>query len=602
MIQVRRAGAVAALVLAALVCVLGLTRGLDFAEPACAHRFRDDAYLTFCWARGIVDGAGPVVSAGTTTSGVQPLWGLLLALCGTVGGVAAIPTLAHLLGLLLHAATAVLWAGAARSAVAGGAVGLLYLGNPFLLAEAQNGQETALACLLLALVWRARKCGTVAFAVLGLLLVFARNDLWGVVLLLSLARSGWRGLGVPLLVLAAHLGWNRWLGAGWLPDSGLPIPWLHWATRSGFGEPGFWAQTWWQLRPVLLGNAWAAVGFAPVGFAVAALARPAVPRWIARSGWVLVAAAAVAGASDLETACVAAVLLALWPRAASRRVQLDLLAVFVGLGAMLLLHYVLRAHPRDHYLAPLGAVAALGLLAFRRLPLALCAAALAQGAHATVHRGEPLGAQREMGWCGIHAGRFVPEGEPMACFNSGIVAWLHRGAVHNLDGVVDGRAFAALRSNSLGSHLDALGVRFVADHPVQFSLDRSLPHACGQLFGQGFDPQRDLVEVARFDDRQGDAGRPGTDSFRIWWRRGHGPSPVVPGPAHLGVQPDGSHLVLWPAQAGAVLVSEQADGTRHTVLVSREATTWVVPVRPDELGTGRLFVGDAGTPLLVVPR
>ena len=598
----RRTASLLALGVAALGCAWALARFVTFAEPACAHTFRDDAFYTFAWGRSLAAGAGPVVSAGTTTSGVQPLWGLLLVPCAWLAGPAALPLAAHVLGLLCHVLTAVLWATVAPRGLARWTVGLLYLGNPFLLVEAQNGQETALACLLLALAWRARSGPAVRLAVLSLLLVFARSDLWGVVVALWLVRDGMRGLAVPALVLAAHLGWNRWLGTGFLPDSALPIPWLHGLARAALGESGWVRETWWQLRPLLLGNAWTAVGFVPVGLAAAALARPMVPRMLSRWGFLLVVAAALAGAADLEAAAVATVALALWPRAASRTVARDLAALAAGLGAMLFLHYVLRAHPRDYYLAPVGALAMVGLLRFRRLPLVLLAAALAQAAHVAVHRGEPLGSQREMHWCGVHADRFVPAGEPLACFNSGIVTWYRAGKVHNLDGVVDGRAFAALRAGALGSHLDQLAVRFVADHAVQFSLDPELPHACGRFLGEGFSPARDLRELVRFDDRRGDAGRPGTAAFSIWWRTGRGPEPVPLVAADLGLQPDGSRLVCWPARRGEVLVAEQADGSRRVLVVSDADTAWVIPVRPDELGTGRLLAGDGAAPVLVLAR
>jgi hypothetical protein len=85
-----------------------------------------------------------------------------------------------------------------------------------------------------------------------------------------------------------------------------------------------------------------------------------------------------------------------------------------------------------------------------------------------------------------------------------------RQRVVNLDGKVNAAAFAALRAAALGDYLDRESVRVLADWPAMFERDSDNPHASGRWFGAGFDPRRDLVEVARVDDPEVDGGWPGT--------------------------------------------------------------------------------------------
>ena len=80
---------------------------LDTGPAPEVSRFRDDAYYFFSWARSVGSGDGPCVTPGVPTSGVQLLWGGLLALAAAAGGAGSLPAVAHVLGLALHAATAV---------------------------------------------------------------------------------------------------------------------------------------------------------------------------------------------------------------------------------------------------------------------------------------------------------------------------------------------------------------------------------------------------------------------------------------------------------------------------------------------------------------
>ena len=138
------AGPQLALLCALAAAVAGLIAS-NHGWPDLTTHMRDDAWYEFAWARNIVLGTGPTVSDGTTTSGVQYLWSLLLVPFAAVFGGQQLPDVAVLLGMLCHALAALSWWWAGRWSRSALCVALLWLGNPLLLRECQNGQETALA-------------------------------------------------------------------------------------------------------------------------------------------------------------------------------------------------------------------------------------------------------------------------------------------------------------------------------------------------------------------------------------------------------------------------------------------------------------------------
>lgn len=585
----------AALLLLAAALWACLRPPLD--EPALL--LRDDAYYTFQWARNVAYGYGPIVSDSTWTSGIQILWGLLLVPVVWLAGPDALPHHAMSLGLVLHVATALLLAAAGRFRPAAWAVALIHGTNPFLLREAQNGQETALACLLLLALWLARRAAEGTFLLLGALLVLGRVDLWGFVLALSVWRRGARGLRSAGLVLLPWLGANLLCGGTLLPHSGAPMPWQVWdaflATQPGLAE---WLhRLWWYLRPVLLGGPWQETQAFGLGVLLFLLLRPRWPQALRALPVVAVAAAVASGRSHLVVPAVTAALLALLPRGARRPVRGDLLALLVGSLGLLLLHYGLRQYPRAYYFAPLGVVGAVALLQVHRLRwlllLALPATLLLSAPQDPV-----LAGQQEMAMAGRFLREVLPPGERVGCFNSGIVTWHHArgpeaGTVWNLDGVVEPAAFAALRQRRLAAWLDQEGVRFVLDNPGQFERAARV-HACGRHFGADFDAGRDLVPVCAFDVPGVDAGRPGTGAFVLYWRRGRGEAPAQPDAARdLGPGPAGGRYVLWPATAGADLWAEQ-DGTRRELVHAAAGCAQVVFV--PRLGPGAVTLRTSAQP------
>jgi hypothetical protein len=274
-----------------------------------------------------------------------------------------------------------------------------------------------------------------------------------------------------------------------------------------------------------------------------------------------------------------------------------------------------RWYPRDYYLAALAVPAFAALLAVRRLWWLLCVAAAVQGWQAAHLPRETLAGQEEMAMAGwfVRAVAEVGATNRVGSFNSGLLAWYSRGGplhesdaaaapparndVVNLDGVVDHRAFAALRAHRLDAWLDEQQVVFLLDNPLQFERRPGVLHACGPWFGPGFDAARDLVEVARFDVPG--LGEPGYDSFRLYWRRGRGAMPARRTEARdLGDAADGGVYVLWPARAGQALEVEREGGVREVLVEAPIDTQWVLKLARERLGSGRLFVRGQGEPIL----
>jgi len=608
---------------AIVAAVLALATGgaLAFAgAPDLANRLRDDAFYEFAWAANVAAGRGPTVSDGVATSGVQWLWTLLLAFVAGLVGPAALPTVAPWLGFALHVATAIGWAATARSRWLGLGLAACWLGHPLLLRESQNGQETALACLCACALWWARRAPLPTFIALAVAAVLARTDLLAAVAALSCwrwRRDGVRALLAPLAAFVAQAALNRAVGGSWLQDSALPMAWL-WHANWDLAHPdgvGFWRQQWWFTRPLLLGAPFAAASTFGWALALWLWLRAVVPAAWRFAPVVAVGAAFAVGARDVGIALLGAGFLSARPAAAarSRRRLPAVLWLALGLSAIVALHWAVRWYPRGYYVAPLavaGFAAAAALAA--RTPWLLAAFAYCNAFDGTRLGDEGLRAQVEMAMAGRHLADLLPADERIGCFNSGIVTWHAdvlaaarggpRRSVVNLDGVVDARSFAALRRGELAAFLDAQGVRCVLDNPAQFALDPTQPHACGRWVAPDFDPTRDLVEIARFDDPDVDNGRPGGDSMRLYWRRGQGAMPARPSAARdLGIGPDGARYALVPLAAGETLTRRTAAGAERTLLTADVATCAVLRLADRPRAGGELRVGGAPAPRLLLP-
>jgi len=509
-----------------------------------------------------------------------------------------------MLGLAFHAGAALLIWRLPQDRLTGICLGLCWLGHPLLLREAQNGQETAMAVFFVVSLFAARRARERGFVPLSLLAVLARSDLLALVVMMSFCRHhksttlrGWLwALPAPLLAFSVPLAANLAIGGSWLPDSALPMAWLFHTNLSE--ATGYWHNVWWFTRPVFLGGPFAMASAFGFGLVTFQLVRPWWPMSLRAVPALLVGVASALGVSDLMTVGWAALLLALFPAQRLRKMPCELLVMTLGLSAIIVLHWALRWYPRDYYLAPVVLMAFVAMARFGRWRLLLLTFAVVQIQDSSRIKPEPLCTQREMSLAGRRLHEVVPAGERVACFNSGLVTWWaniaapeqQKRAIVNLDGVVDARSFAALKAGRMSQWLDEQGIRFVLDTPIQFELDPAVPHACGMHFGDGFDPAKDLVEVARFDVPFVVGALPRADSMRLYWRRGRGEMPARPVPlGELRNVPSEimsrtaaatALRVWWGAKAGQQLVYTGVDGQRE-VLATTDVDTAVLLWRDD---------------------
>ena len=520
---------------------------------------RDDAYYYFVWAENLASGEGPCVTQGIHTSGIHLLWGLLLT---ALSFVAELPSGSVWLGLVLHLCCALaIYLAANPDRYLGLLTAALYLGSHFLTYEAMNGQETAAACLCLALFLLGYQRSLRAFFLLALLAVAARSDLIFFVVALAMSASGLRAARLLACagVLACYASWNFALAGHWLQDSAMPIPWL---MAEEFRDAGTPLLERWE--PHLL----SILKLIPFRQASTPLA---IGLWVA-----------------------AAVGLA------RKNMQLPLL--LLGGLALVGFHSLWREYPRDYYFAPLGVAAAFGLVNLCRWHprwgvLLAGLACLWNGKH-LLDDPQTRVWQREMWMAGRFVDRFLDPSEALGCFNSGIVTWGRSGRVVNLDGVVNSSAFAALKRGALLQYIEEEGVHYLLDNPVQFAT--SGVHSNGRHFGAGFDADQSLKEMVRFvvpgDQRE---RRPGMDGFRLYRLRASSKEVLdAPLALDLGPAPGGrDRVVLWSGRSGQALRI-----TNEPLLLADVDCVYVLQVPWDGRYDLRLFVDDSPEPVLTIAQ
>lgn len=222
---------------ALLACML-IVAGLAFALRVVPQpRTIDDAFITFRYARNIVEGNGFVYNPGTRTLGTTtPLYTLLMAGIGGITGSDAYPWFALVVNAAADAITAALlallaWHVSGRVIVAAIA-GALWAVSPMSVTFAVGGMETSVAVL-----WMVAAMAAYVFARDGWMAVFAalgvltRIDalLWAGPLLLHHAWTTWRAQATPGAGLIRRIPWRTWAIFG-----GLLIPW-HLFSLSYFG-------------------------------------------------------------------------------------------------------------------------------------------------------------------------------------------------------------------------------------------------------------------------------------------------------------------------------------------------------------------------------
>lgn len=554
---------------------------------------RDDAFHMFDVAQRLVAGEGFSYDGVHAAGGVQVLWTLVLALPALVLQKAALPVTACVLGLLLLlAACALAYRLARRYCDADAALVLAaFLGTrPLMIAEAMNGQESALGlCVLLIVARRALdalegKGVTDGALDLGLFvwmiaLPWARTELLALPLALAavyhvarllvlIPRAKTHQVEVAAVVsLALYVAGQRVFFGSWLPSSGGAIPWLF-HTQFEAGEPSFGAwmsRLWWYARPIALGGPWQALGFACAAvlsaFALAPLA------WRSRfAPLVLTLAAALLGAQGLGAVCAGALVLAMAPRIFHTLWRVHegcaVLGAMLGFVAIAVLHNVVRWYPRDYYWIPLAlpALLALSVLAGRWLG--------ELGLHALLPRARRLRAfyllalassllglrlpvdrmpwQEEMRFAAQQASRLVGSERGLAAFNAGLLGWEHDGPVRCLDGVVDGAALPALRERRLAAWMREQGVYFVVDTPRQLADDDPdpiAPHASGRFLGP--EGAETLEALVAFDLPAIGGRHPGTDCHVLAGLR-DAPRLPLPEKASILAREEGGLVLLLP--------------------------------------------------------
>ena len=202
--------------------------GVLILQALSGPRFLDDAYITFRYARSLSQGDGFVYNPGQRVQGTTtPLFTLLLALAGMVGGPPAIPAAAFGVALLADVVNTALVYRLARALLGRAdlawAAALVFLLHPLRLNVSAGGMETSLFILFLLGMWeRALVAKSVtASAWLAALAALTRLD--------ALLAVG------PVIVYALWLDWRAALKAA-LPAGGLTAAWLVWAALY-FGSP-----------------------------------------------------------------------------------------------------------------------------------------------------------------------------------------------------------------------------------------------------------------------------------------------------------------------------------------------------------------------------
>jgi arabinofuranosyltransferase len=164
----------------------------------------DDAYITFRYARNLLQGNGPVFNPGQAVLGTTtPLYmGVLALLALPIGGAAApFPDIAWILNALADALTCLLLIRIGyrlRSPGAGWAAAALWAVSPMSVTFAVGGLETSLFILLLVSVLYFRLQGNlIAVSVLSGLAFLTRPDalillglVWGELVFSNLRRPG----------------------------------------------------------------------------------------------------------------------------------------------------------------------------------------------------------------------------------------------------------------------------------------------------------------------------------------------------------------------------------------------------------------------------
>ncbi|MBI5849462.1 MAG: hypothetical protein HZB39_00255 [Planctomycetes bacterium] len=563
--------------------------------------YRDDAYYYFDLVRNLALGRGPTVGDGPPTSGVQVLWVGLLVPLFLAGGDAGLEHGARWLGLaLLGLAGVALGRTLAREGVPSRFAvlgGLALASDPFLVLEAQNGQESGLCALICVALIALRRAPSAHFWFVCVVATLARAELWLVATALAWVRPErplHRAVG-PMVALVAYAAVNLVLATRVVPDAGWPMAWLahdkFLATGPGFSE--WLAQLWFWGRPLLLGGPFATAGVAGAGALIAIACCARLPRGLLVLLLLVTFVLSLCGVDDLIVPAVAlAIALAFaldGPPASPRMSERDARGVVLGLVAVVALHDLWRWSPRDYYWIPIAtagmwAVAHAVAAATRAWRRAILIAGLVL-AQALAAREAP----RRFAWQSVMqlaAERLrdvTPRDARIGAFNAGLLAFRSGRRIVNLDGVVNAAAFHALREHRLGGYLKEQGIDWLCVDPLEIEDGPAL-HARGRYFGPGDAPRFELVVEARFVDATLRAVERGAWSGQlVLLRRISRATGGAPHFAELERGPDGRRLVVWRGALGEALVLQVGASPREELVAASGTSLAYVrlPAAPD---------------------
>lgn len=438
----------------------------------------DDSYYYFAIARNIARGAGATFYGVTATNGFHPLFAaLLVPCCAAFPSSPDIPVHCGLALLALFDAAAgylvyrtVRLGGDAAAALAGAAYWLL---NPCIFFVTMTGTEAGVSacCVALALLLYARgrrdTRGLIALGAAAGLAMLARSD--AIFLLAALAAGLLAERGAPLARRAAS--------ACAVCGASLAVcaPWLLWNLAT-FGTV---RQVSGEVKPYLQRLLFLGDGGA---YDAARL----VPKLLenARLSYVMIATSSGVRAVGFSSLLLLAVSAALLPRGKSAGAGTSprlALVVAAYLGGIFCFYSFYFWHIQAWYFhAPLAAFSVLlGWAAARwsaRLPRSgprWAVGALALVLAAAVGNGVRHWRIGFYPWqvafydVARDLGPRFGRGERFGAFNAGIYGYYSTAPVVNMDGLVNNRAYRAMRDGTLfGDFIRSAGIRYIVDQEV----------------------------------------------------------------------------------------------------------------------------------------
>ncbi len=458
----------------------------------------DDAFYYFVIARRMLGRAGPTFDGLTLNNGFHPLWLLiLLPLFAVKGPNADFPVhLALTVGAALDVCTCyLLYRIAVRLSgrpLSGLIAALTYGFNVMSALQATNGLETALGGALAVVCWWGAidlaERPTIRRAVVwggsvGLMLL-ARTDY--VLLLVCLGlylMVYWRGqvawgmmiwaAVIALAMLSPWLIWNQVVFGSPMQVSGVAVPYAIHQRHIMTNGPGLaiWLQK--AFCHLLYPAGWLRGDFA------------GAPPLIGPILWVLVGCAIGVSWRQGNRLWIGA-----W------------LPMTASAGGLVLIHTLLRWYPRPWYFVPSALALAVGL----GVGVPLITDALPRwGRRVFAMTLGILGGAALIAWVFVwqigfypwqdrmfEAARWVAQNvsqdQIVASFNAGIYGYYSGRTVVNLDGVVNPKAYAAIRERRLFAYMQEIDIHYLLD------FDNALDNEYGVFMGPGY--PAGLVEVA----------------------------------------------------------------------------------------------------------